>query len=58
MSMICCLISHIVLFYKGIFKCLNEILTREKMKLELECRFFLLQQSENIMLQFGFRYEA
>lgn len=40
MSMMCCVISHIVLFYKGMFKCLKEILTRKKMKLELECKFF------------------
>jgi hypothetical protein len=58
MSMVCCIISHIVLFYKGMFKCLKEILIREKMKLELECRIFLLQYSKSFMLQFGLRYEA
>jgi hypothetical protein len=40
------------------FKCLKEILTREKMKLELECKIFLLKHSKSFMLQFGFRYEA
>jgi hypothetical protein len=54
MSMACCVISHIVLFYKGMFKCLKEILKRERMKLELECKIFLLQHSKSFMLLIWF----
>ncbi len=42
-----------LLFYKGMFKCLEEILTRAKSKWELEWRIFLFTLLKKITLQFG-----
>jgi len=43
MSMACCVISHLKLFYKGMLKCLEKMLTRPKWKLELEWRIFFVK---------------